>query len=160
MSQEERELRRQRHLARLGVTSCGDLSGADGAGAGAADGAERPVTDPFDVRGRPASASWAEPRPAADRLAEYKLRNLRVAQLRRRGVPAEDLRAAEAAARRADDARARDAAAASALGDVERAAQELWARKRREEEAARRDELQVAVRARAARIILHLHVLS
>jgi hypothetical protein len=145
MSQEEREMRRERHLARLGVTSRGDPSGADGALSTPADGAERAITDPFDVRGRPASASWAEPRPGASRLGEYKLRNLRVAQLRRRGVPAEDLRAAEAAARRADEARARDARAASVLGDVERAAQELWARKRREEEAARRDDLQVAL---------------
>ena len=152
MTDEEREMRRRRHLSRLGIGR-NDIPFADDDASAAADG-ERPLTDPFDVRGKPPVA-WAAPRASsAGRLTEYKLRNLRVAQLRRQGVPAAALRAAEAAARRAEERDVQESRATEALDRVERAAQELWARKRR---CPYRCLTESSSRTHPACTIMHLH---
>mmetsp|Transcript_9211 Transcript_9211/g.22834 ORF Transcript_9211/g.22834 Transcript_9211/m.22834 type:complete len:651 (+) Transcript_9211:115-2067(+) len=93
------------------------------------------------------------PVPAARRIREFKMRNLRVSQMRRQGIPAEQIRAAD---RASEDAKAKMKRAESApfagrqpmekvvaSDQTDRAVKELWLRKRQEEDMDRRSELEV-----------------
>uniref|UniRef100_A0A7S1E580 AAA+ ATPase domain-containing protein n=3 Tax=Hemiselmis andersenii TaxID=464988 RepID=A0A7S1E580_HEMAN len=89
--------------------------------------------------------------PAERRIREFKMRNLRVSQMRRQGIPAEQIRAAD---RAAEEAKTKMKRAESAPGhrpmekvvasdQTDRAVKELWLRKRQEEDMDRRSEMEV-----------------
>lgn len=95
-------------------------------------------------------------RPVEERIREFKMRNLRISQMRRQGIPAEQIKAADKAAQAA---RERDAASQLAVittrkigggrsqvfanDKTDRAVKELWLRKRQEEDMDRKSELEV-----------------
>mmetsp|Transcript_24395 Transcript_24395/g.47351 ORF Transcript_24395/g.47351 Transcript_24395/m.47351 type:complete len:660 (+) Transcript_24395:93-2072(+) len=93
--------------------------------------------------------------PAQQRIREFKMRNLRVSQMRRQGIPAEQIRAADRAAaeakvrqkqggaRPATSAGERPGQQVYASDATDRAVKELWLRKRQEEDMDRRSELEV-----------------
>ena len=98
-------------------------------------------------------------RPVDERIKDFKMRNLRVSQLRRQGVPADQIRAADRAAAAAREAAEEKKLSVFTMGRVgsdatggqkvvatdktDRAVKELWLRKRQEEDMERRSELEV-----------------
>jgi len=92
-----------------------------------------------------AGATRAIPERAIDpkeRIQEYKMRNLRVSQMRRQGIPMEAIRAAEEAARQ-KLVRPKEESVVPADEEIDRKVKELWLKKREEEELERRSEQEV-----------------
>mmetsp|Transcript_14088 Transcript_14088/g.34442 ORF Transcript_14088/g.34442 Transcript_14088/m.34442 type:complete len:641 (+) Transcript_14088:84-2006(+) len=108
------------------------------------EAAEAPAHGDLEMRGVGAQKATL---PASVRIKEFKMRNLRVSQMRRSGIPAEAIKAADIAQREAlrassaMEARSDDRALASEKTD--RAIKELWLRKRQEEEMERQSEMEV-----------------
>ena len=84
-------------------------------------------------------------RPACERIKEYKMRNLRISQMRRQGIPMAAIRAAGNAVQKHAEKKAQDALGLSSakMTDVEQSIRELWIRKRQEEEQERKSEQEV-----------------
>ena len=82
-----------------------------------------------------------------ERIKEYKMRNLRVSQMRRSGIPMEAIKKAQAAVEKMRTSAAAMASSADGLpvvdDELDRKINELWLRKREEEEAERRSEQEV-----------------
>jgi hypothetical protein len=82
-----------------------------------------------------------------ERIKEYKMRNLRVSQMRRSGIPMQAIKAAQAAVDKMRVQAQSMAATADGLPivdeELDRKINELWLRKREEEEAERRSEQEV-----------------
>ena len=82
-----------------------------------------------------------------ERIKEYKMRNLRVSQMRRSGIPMEAIKKAQAAVEKMRSTAANMASSADGLpvvdDELDRRINELWLRKREEEEAERRSEQEV-----------------
>ncbi|KAJ1474496.1 hypothetical protein T484DRAFT_1911319 [Baffinella frigidus] len=105
--------------------------------------AEPPISHGADEDG----ASGGAKLPPKERIKEYRMRNLRVSQMRRAGIPIQSIRAAEDAAKQMHQAN-RHAAEAELDGAVadeatDRAIRELWLSKREAEEMERRSEQEV-----------------
>jgi hypothetical protein len=82
--------------------------------------------------------------PPSERIKEFRMRNLRISQMRRAGIPMEAIRAAEDAAKALHSAGSsgpQDAAARDE--ETDRAIRELWLSKREAEELERRSEQEV-----------------
>ena len=84
-------------------------------------------------------------RPACERIKDYKMRNLRISQMRRQGIPMAAIRAAGNAVQKQAEKKAQDALGLSSAKntEVEQAIRELWIRKRQEEEQDRKSEQDV-----------------
>jgi len=82
-----------------------------------------------------------------ERIKEYKMRNLRVSQMRRSGIPMQAIKAAQAAVDKMRTTTEVVATSADGLpvadDELDRKINELWLRKREEEEAERRSEQEV-----------------
>lgn len=118
---------------------------------------EMPLADDYGENENPDLANERPVRPVDERIKDFKMRNLRVSQLRRQGVPAEQIRAADraaAAAREASEEKKLAVFSSSRVGanggqqvvasdKTDRAVKELWLMKRQEEDMERRSELEV-----------------
>ena len=82
--------------------------------------------------------------PIKERIKEYKMRNLRVSQMRRAGIPLESIKKAQEAVQKMRPKSTSFALEGLAIDDeMERKVNELWLRKREEEEQERRSEEEV-----------------